>query len=154
MSCVCHFSTHSKTGFGQALVLYWRQTWMWPVWVSNNATSQPNSFERRCCWDTVTGLPDCCWLGGRGNCIGLVAWPYCLVALDSKARCCAATAALLFILLTLAIVSLQLFLPYLPWICPPCLSLLLFSSLFHLFYGWLLQASFCLLRLLHYFQAM
>lgn len=53
------------------------------------------------------------WVGGV-IVLCLVAWPYCLVALDSKARCCTATAAVVFILLTLAMVSLQLLLPYLP----------------------------------------
>lgn len=53
------------------------------------------------------------WVGGVIG-LRLVAWPYCLVAVDSKARCCTAAAALLSHLLTLALVSLQLLLPHLP----------------------------------------
>lgn len=85
------------------------------------------------------------WVGGVIG-LRLVAWPYCLVAVDSKARCCTAAAALLSHLLTLAPVSLRLLLPHLPWICPPCLFLscsLLLSSMFFLL-SWLASPGFLL----------
>lgn len=55
-----------------------KQTCVWPVCVSNNAVSQPNSFECDvyCCWNTG---PLTVW-GFFGLC--LVAWPFCLAFLS------------------------------------------------------------------------
>lgn len=121
---------------------------MWPVWLSSSAASQPNSFECQSFLLSQGHLTVVEWVG-RVIVLCLVAWPYCLVALDSKARCCTYSSSPFHSPHTGNSLS-----PVTSLIPPPnslhpvsfsCSFLL--SSIFF-FYGWLLQASCCLLRML------
>lgn len=102
-----------------------KQTWVWPVYFSNDAASQANSSVL-----LVTGSPDCCWcvfvLGGGCNCIVLSRLAS-LFGCTEQLHCTAAPP----LFLTLPIVSLHLLLSYLHCIYPSHLSLSLFTSFFH-----------------------